>query len=176
MSYFVPRKFITDVHKAFFPRSAMKTTTPPSRFSCGGGRARGLRQTSHSAGHWRFLPPFFFCGCWCNFFSPPPYSSQLNAPSSCSNQQNKDILTSLSSHFASGHGRVHALVTRSAFLPRRGDRGEATSAFRTHRKAPGDGSEREVGPSIFRYNKGVLCTAQLYFLAVHNTPLYNHRA
>ena len=31
----------------------------------------GLRQTSHSAGHWRFLPPFFFCGCWCNFFHRP---------------------------------------------------------------------------------------------------------
>ena len=22
--------------------------------------------------HRGFLPPFFFCGCWCNFFSPPP--------------------------------------------------------------------------------------------------------
>ena len=33
--------------------------------------ASPLRQTSHSAGHWRFLPPFSFCGCWCNFFSPP---------------------------------------------------------------------------------------------------------
>ena len=34
--------------------------------------ALGVRQTSHSAGHWRFLPPFFFCGCWCKFFSTPP--------------------------------------------------------------------------------------------------------
>ena len=34
--------------------------------------ALGLRQTSHSAGHWRFLPPFFFCGCWCNFFFNAP--------------------------------------------------------------------------------------------------------
>ena len=40
---------------------------------CGGGRARGLRQTSHSAMDRGFLPPpFFFCGCWCNFFSLPP--------------------------------------------------------------------------------------------------------
>ena len=34
--------------------------------------ASPLRQTSHSAGHWRFLPPFFFCGCWCNFFFHRP--------------------------------------------------------------------------------------------------------
>ena len=34
--------------------------------------ALGLRQTSHSAGHWRFLPPFFFCGCWSNFFFTAP--------------------------------------------------------------------------------------------------------
>ena len=33
----------------------------------------GLRQTSHSAGHWRFLPSFFFCGCWCKFFFNAPY-------------------------------------------------------------------------------------------------------
>ena len=32
----------------------------------------GLRQTSHSAGHWHFLPPFFFCGCWCKFFFNAP--------------------------------------------------------------------------------------------------------
>ena len=39
--------------------------------------ALGLRQTSHSAGHWRFLPPppFFFCGCWCKLFSTPPSSN-----------------------------------------------------------------------------------------------------
>ena len=35
--------------------------------------ASPLRQTSHSAGHWRFLPPFFFCGCWCNFFFTAPF-------------------------------------------------------------------------------------------------------
>ena len=38
-------------------------------------RARGLRQTSHSAMDRGFLPPFFFGGCWCNFFSPPPYKT-----------------------------------------------------------------------------------------------------
>ena len=37
--------------------------------------ALGLRQTSHSAGHWRFLPPFFFCGCWCKFFQRPLVST-----------------------------------------------------------------------------------------------------
>ena len=37
--------------------------------------ALGLRQTSHSAGHWRFLPPFFFLWLlWLlqKFFSTPP--------------------------------------------------------------------------------------------------------
>ena len=34
--------------------------------------ALGLRQTSHSAGHWRFLPPFFFVAVGANFFSTPP--------------------------------------------------------------------------------------------------------
>ena len=41
--------------------------------------ALGLRQTSHSAGHWRFLPPFFFCGCWCNFFFNAPLSEADHA-------------------------------------------------------------------------------------------------
>ena len=49
--------------------------------------ALGLRQTSHSAGHWRFLPPFFFCGCCKFFFHAPLYPhdsasfwSELPAP------------------------------------------------------------------------------------------------
>ena len=44
-------------------------------FACADQRlmASPLRQTSHSAMDRGFLPPFFFCGCWCNFFSPPPY-------------------------------------------------------------------------------------------------------
>ena len=45
--------------------------------------ALGLRQTSHSAGHWRFLPPFFFCGCWCKLFfqRPLPYSRFVSSRS-----------------------------------------------------------------------------------------------
>ena len=42
-------------------------------FACANQRlmASPLRQTSHSAMHRGFLPPFFFCGCWCNFFHRP---------------------------------------------------------------------------------------------------------
>ena len=42
-------------------------------FACADQRlmASPLRQTSHSAMHRGFLPPFFFCGCWCNFFHRP---------------------------------------------------------------------------------------------------------
>ena len=47
--------------------------------------ALGLRQTSHSAGHWRFLPPFFFCGCWCKFF--------FNAPCFGNNLSPTNLLT-----------------------------------------------------------------------------------
>ena len=47
-------------------------------FACADQRlmASPLRQTSHSAMHRGFFPPFFFCGCWCNFFSPPPCSNK----------------------------------------------------------------------------------------------------
>ena len=34
--------------------------------------ALGLRQTSHSAGHWRFLPPFFFLWLLVQFFFQRP--------------------------------------------------------------------------------------------------------
>ena len=34
--------------------------------------ALGLRQTSHSAGHWRFLPPFFFVAVRAIFFFQRP--------------------------------------------------------------------------------------------------------
>ena len=52
--------------------------------------ALGLRQTLYSAGHWRFLPPFFFCGCWCNFFSTPPCFTQglSHEALNCVQQQN----------------------------------------------------------------------------------------
>ena len=33
--------------------------------------ALGLRQTSHSGGHWRFLPHFFFVAVGANFFQRP---------------------------------------------------------------------------------------------------------
>ena len=48
-------------------------------FACADQRlmASPLRQTSHNAMHRGFLPPFFFCGCWCNFFSPPPCQNLL---------------------------------------------------------------------------------------------------
>ena len=46
-------------------------------FACADQRlmASPLRQTSHSAMHRGFLPPFFFCGCWCNFFFTAPFLS-----------------------------------------------------------------------------------------------------
>ena len=55
-------------------------------FACADQRlmASPLRQTSHSAMHRGFLPPFFFCGCWCNFFSPPPCARQCGASLSAS--------------------------------------------------------------------------------------------
>ena len=42
-------------------------------FACADQRlmASPLRQTSHSAMYRGFLTPFFFCGCWCNFFHRP---------------------------------------------------------------------------------------------------------
>ena len=54
--------------------------------------ASPLRQTSHSAGHWRFLPPFFFCGCWCNFFSPPPSTSRSSGQCSLCNTRASESL------------------------------------------------------------------------------------
>ena len=33
--------------------------------------ALGLRQTSHGAGHWRFIPSFFFVAVGANFFQRP---------------------------------------------------------------------------------------------------------
>ena len=52
--------------------SSWRRSATPTACATSAEMALGLRQTSHSAGHWRFLPPFFFCGCWCNFFSTPP--------------------------------------------------------------------------------------------------------
>ena len=37
--------------------------------------ALGLRQTSHSAGHWRFLPPFFFVAVGAKFFFNAPLTN-----------------------------------------------------------------------------------------------------
>ena len=48
-----------------------RRSATPTACATSAEMALGLRQTSHSAGHWRFLPPFFFCGCWCNFFQRP---------------------------------------------------------------------------------------------------------
>ena len=44
-------------------------------FACANQRlmASPLRQTSHSAMHRGFLPPFLLCGCWCNFFFTAPF-------------------------------------------------------------------------------------------------------
>ena len=50
-------------------------------FACADQRlmASPLRQTSHSAMHRGFLPPFSFCGCWCNFFFTAPLIIFQNA-------------------------------------------------------------------------------------------------
>ena len=37
--------------------------------------ALGLRQTSHSAGHWRFLPPFLFLWLLVQFFFNAPFTN-----------------------------------------------------------------------------------------------------
>ena len=52
-------------------------------FACADQRlmASPLRQTSHSAMYRGFLPPFFFCGCWCKFFfTAPLLHSQSSSP------------------------------------------------------------------------------------------------
>ena len=55
-----------------------RRSATPTACATSAEMALGLRQTSHSAGHWRFLPPFFFCGCWCKFFFNAPLVKQVN--------------------------------------------------------------------------------------------------
>ena len=56
--------------------TGVKSATPTSCVTSA-EMALGLRQTSHSSGAALPSPPFFFCGCWCNFFSTPPSATHL---------------------------------------------------------------------------------------------------
>ena len=65
-----------------------RRSATPTACATSAEMALGLRQTSHSAGHWRFLPPFFFCGCWCKLFSTPPcWCPKSPFPSKTRNRQ-----------------------------------------------------------------------------------------
>ena len=57
--------------------SGAKSATPTA-CATSAEMALGLRQTSHSVGHWRFLPPFFFCACsYTTFFNAPLWCTPL---------------------------------------------------------------------------------------------------
>ena len=51
-------------------REAGAKSATPTACVTSAEMALSLRQTSHSSGA-ALPPPFFFCGCWCNFFQRP---------------------------------------------------------------------------------------------------------
>ena len=67
----LPPQMARNRHASACSVAGAKSATPTACVTSA-EMALGLRQTSHSAGHWRFLPPFFFCGCWCKFFFNAP--------------------------------------------------------------------------------------------------------
>ena len=78
-------------------------------FACANQRlmASPLRQTSHSAMHRGFLPPFFFCGCWCNFFHRPLYQ-----PTSCGCQGSVFLQWTMYKLFLfSAHGTIFQFMS-----------------------------------------------------------------
>ena len=51
--------------------ASWRRSATPTACATSAEMALGLRQTSHSAGHWRFLPPFFFVAVGAIFFQRP---------------------------------------------------------------------------------------------------------